>query len=339
MHRHLSPSFTVAGTPVGGDATPYFIAEAGSNFDQDFDTGRRLIDIAADAGADAVKFQLFRADVLMPGGGEAHAAFKAVELDPAWVPRLAAHAAEREITFLASAFDAESVGVLESAGVPAHKIASSETTNLALLDVIATTGKPVFLSTGMCDLVDVQEAVTRCLERGNASVAILQCGAMYPLPPEHAHLRVMDTYRTVFGAPVGFSDHSLGTQLTLAAVARGAHVIEKHFTHDRSADGPDHFYALEPEELKQLIAQSRDVFAALGEASKEMLPAEREFGRREGLYAARDIAAGTALGADDIEVKRPAIGLRARHRDSVTGLRAVRDIAAGDALAWDDLAP
>ena len=339
MTRKLSNSFTVAGKTVGDGAEPYVIAEAGSNFDQDFDTARRLIDIACVAGADAVKFQLFRADILVPDGGDSHAAFKAVELNPEWVPGLSQHAVDRGIAFLASAFDHESVEVLEAVGVPAHKIASSEATNLALVDAMAATGKPIFLSTGMCDLVDIQEAVDRCLARNNPDVAVLQCGAMYPLPPEHAHLRAMDLFRTVFGAPVGFSDHSLGTALPLAAVACGGNVIEKHFTHDRTASGPDHFYALEPDELGQVIRDMKIVFSALGEARKDLLPAEREFGRREGLYAVRDIAASSILGEKDIEARRPALGLRARHSAAVTGMKAARDIPAGTALEWDDLIP
>lgn len=339
MDKKLETEFTVDGVSVGSSARPYIIAEAGSNFDQDLDTARRLIDIAVEAKADAVKFQLFRADALYPPGHNMNTAFKAVELNPDWVPLLAEHAAAQEIAFMASAFDPESVRVLEEVGVPAHKIASSETTNLPLVDMIASTGKPVFLSTGMCDLVDVQEAIGRCLARGNGAVAILQCGAMYPLPPEHANLRVMDLFRDVFSAPVGFSDHSLGTHLTVAAVARGANVIEKHFTHDRAADGPDHFYALEPSELRQMIENIHAVAASLGEARKDLLPAEREFGRREGLYAARRIAAGETLQRDDVEIARPAIGLRARHHAAVLDMRAAHDIKAGAPLNWSDLLP
>jgi sialic acid synthase SpsE len=339
MTEKLQPTFAVGPAQIGATERPYFIAEAGSNFDQDLDTGRRLIDIAAEAGADAVKFQLFRADALYPDRGAIHAAFKAVELNPDWVPKLAEHAAARNLTFMASAFDTQSLAVLESIDVAVHKIASSETTNLPLLDQIAATGKPLFLSTGMCDLVDVQEAVARCLVRGNRQVALLQCGAMYPLPVEHVNLRVMDLFRDVFDAPVGFSDHSLGTHITLAAVARGAHVIEKHFTHSREAKGPDHFYALEPNELKQLIADAKDVYEALGTAQKEMLPSEREHGRRNGLYAARDISDGTVLTAEDIKIQRPAIGLRARHLDAATGMHATHAIAAGTPLTWDNLRP
>lgn len=339
MTSQLNKTFDVNKVTVGGSNEPYFIAEAGSNFDQDLDTGLKLIDIAADAGANAVKFQLFRADALYPDGGELHAAFKAVELNPDWVPKLAEHATSQELTFLASAFDPESIKVLESIGVPAHKIASSETTNLKLLDQFAETGKPLFLSTGMCDLIDVQDAVARCLARGNNQIALLQCGAMYPLPPEHAHLRAMDLFRNVFATPVGFSDHSLGTHITLGAIARGANIIEKHFTHSRNAKGPDHFYALEPAELKQLIADARDVRASLGVAQKEMLASEREYGRREGLYAVRNIAAGSVLTTADIEVRRPAIGLRARYLKAAVGMHARRGIPEGTPLTWEDLCP
>jgi N,N'-diacetyllegionaminate synthase len=337
MKKHLSQTFNVANSLIGGDTPPYFIAEAGSNFDQDLGRARELIDIASEAGADAVKFQLFQADVLFPDGGETHAAFKAVELNPDWVANLAHHASAKGITFLASSFDQESVAALEQVDVLAHKIASSEATNLPLIDKIAATGKPIFLSTGMCDIVDVQETVDRCLARGNPNIALLQCGAMYPLPPEHANLRVMDLFQTMFGAPVGFSDHSLGSALALGATARGAKVIEKHFTHNRSAEGPDHFYALEPDELKTLIAHTKAVFAGLGSARKDLLPSEREFGRREGLYAQLDLSANKIIKEGDIEVRRPALGLRARHLQVVRGMRTTRNIPAGKPLTWDDL--
>ena len=220
MTSQLNKTFDVNKVTVGGSNEPYFIAEAGSNFDQDLNTGLHLIDIAADAGANAVKFQLFRADALYPDGGKIHAAFKAVELNPDWVPKLAEHAASQHLTFLASAFDPESIKVLESIGVPAHKIASSETTNLKLLDQFAETGKPLFLSTGMCDLIDVQDAVARCLARGNNQIALLQCGAMYPLPPEHAHLRAMDLFRNVFATPVFQNPLELGADIVVYSTTK-----------------------------------------------------------------------------------------------------------------------
>ena len=334
----LAAAFSIGGKRVANGAPPFVVAEAGSNFDQSLDTAYRLIDAAAEAGADAVKFQLFRAESLYPEGTEGYRAFKAVELDPDWVQDLDRHAHERGLPFLASAFDTRSVDVLEAVEVPAHKVASSEATNRALLAYMAAKGRPILLSTGMCDMVDVHEAVDLCVASGNERVVLLQCGTVYPLAPAAANLKVMDLFRETFGGPVGFSDHTLGRAAAVAAVARGAAVIEKHFTLDRTAKGPDHAYALEPADLKRLIAEVREAHQALGAPVKEMLPEERQFGRRDGLYAARDIDAGETIAAADIRVERPALGLRARYRDAVTGTRAARPIKADAPIAWEDLA-
>ena len=333
----LAAEFSIGDSRIANGAPPFVVAEAGSNFDQSLDTAYRLIDAAAEAGADAVKFQLFRAESLYPEGTEGYQAFKAVELDPDWVQDLDRHAHERGLPFLASAFDTRSVDVLEAVEVPAHKVASSEATNIPLLAYMAAKGRPILLSTGMCDMVDVHEAVDLCLASGNHRVALMQCGAVYPLPPAAANLRVMDLFRETFGGPVGFSDHTLGRAAAVAAVARGAAVIEKHFTLDRTAKGPDHAYALEPAELKRLVAEVREAHQALGAPVKEMLPEERQFGRREGLYAARDIDAGETIAAADIRVERPALGLRARYLRMVTGACAARVIKADEPIGWDDI--
>jgi sialic acid synthase SpsE len=334
----LDAAFEVSGRRIANGERPYVIAEAGSNFNQSLDTGYALIDAAAASGADAVKFQLFRPESLYPPGTKEYDAVSAVTLNPEWVPSLADHAEAQEIAFMASAFDVESVDILDAANVPAHKVGSSEATNLAVLARMAKSGQPIFLSTGMCDMVDIHEAVAICVAHGNRQVALMQCGAMYPLPPELTNLKVLDLFRRVFGGPAGLSDHTLGFAVPVAAVARGAAVIEKHFTLDRTTEGPDHFYALEPDELKQLVTMLHEAHSAIGQGVKAMLPEEREFGRREGLYAARHIAAGAVLTMADIEVKRPAIGLRARYRDLADGARAARDIAAGEPITWNDLA-
>ena len=331
----LLNEFQIAGQVVGAGSAPYVIAEAGSNFNQDLDTARKLIDVAADSGADAVKFQLFSAAALYPGGGELHDIFKSVELDPAWVSKLAQHAKDRGLAFLASAFDMGSFDLLQAQGVPAHKIASSETTNLAFLHYAASQGRPLIVSTGMCDMVDVEEAVNVCLGAGNREVALLQCGAMYPLPPDLANLRVISSLAARFGCPVGFSDHTLGHAAAIAAVGLGATVFEKHFTLDRSSKGPDHFYALEPVELKAYVSGIREAHAALGSAFKEMLPKEKELGRRDGLYAARDLAVGEKIGAADVASRRPAVGLRARYAATLTGARMVKNVGKDQPLTWD----
>lgn len=331
----LQNEFTIGGRMVGGQAFPFVIAEAGSNFNQSLDTARRLIDVAAEAGAGAVKFQLFRANLLYPNGGEMHRIFKSIELNPDWVPILNQHAKERDIQLIASAFDKYSVDVLEALNTAAHKIASSEATNLGLMHYVASKGKPVIISTGMCDMVDVEEAVNVCLGAGNKKIILLQCGAMYPLPNELANLRVINTFKDRFHCPVGFSDHTLGHVAANAAVGLGATVFEKHFTLDRSAEGPDHFYALEPKELKAYIDTLNEAYKALGSSIKEMLPNEREVGRREGLYAARDLSAGERLKVDDISIRRPAIGLRARYASSLVGAFLKKGLKKDEPLTWD----
>lgn len=331
----LTNVLTIAGTPVGGHTPPYVIAEVGSNFNQDLDTAKKLIDVAVAAKANAVKFQLFRANLLYPNGGELHDIFKSIELDPDWVPHLARHAEDQGIHFMASAFDMQSVDVLEAVNAPAHKIASSETTNLALVHYVASTGKPVVISTGMCDMVDVEEAVNVCLGVDNRQVILLQCGAMYPLPPDLANLRVVTSFAERFCCPVGFSDHTLGQAAAVAAIGLGATVFEKHFTLDRKSQGPDHFYALEPGELNAYVAALREGHQALGSPIKDMLPKERELGRREGLYATRDLAEGEMLKAEDITVRRPAVGLRARYGKMLIGARLTRKVGKDEPLTWE----
>lgn len=333
----LLAEFDICGREIGPGHAPYVIAEAGSNFNQSLDTAKKLIDVAADAGADAVKFQLFLADALYPDGGDLHKIFKSIELNAAWVPDMVAHARSRGLHFMASAFDRGSVDVLVRAGVPAFKVASSEAANLPLLHAMAATGKPVILATGMCDMVDVEEAVTICEGAGNHAVALLQCGAMYPLPPEQANLRVIRTFADRFGCPVGFSDHTLGFAAAATAVGLGATVFEKHFTLDKKSEGPDHFYAAEPDELKRYVATIHEAFAALGGADKQMLAEERRVGRREGLYAARALEAGAVLTSEDIAAHRPAAGLRARYRAAIVGARLTRAVAAGEPITWEHL--
>lgn len=333
----LKNELKIAGTSVGGTASPYIIAEVGSNFDKSLNKAYKLIDVAAAAGANAVKFQLFRADFLYPNGGELYDVFKSIELDPEWVPKLDQHARDQGLHFMASAFDLKSVDVLESVNTPAHKVASSETTNLGFLHKLASTGKPIIISTGMCDMVDIEEAVSACLGAGNDQVVLLQCGAMYPLPNALVNLRVIQSLAQRFNCPVGFSDHTLGQVAAITAIGLGATVFEKHYTLDKKGAGPDHFYALEPDDLKSYVAAVREAHEALGSGEKQMLPKERELGRREGLYLARDVARGETITAADVIAKRPAIGLRARYASAIVGATLTQAVDKGQPLTWDVL--
>lgn len=328
---------TIAGHRIAGDSPPFVIAEAGSNFNQSLDIAKRMIDVAAESGAQAVKFQLFRAEALYPPGTELYDIFKSIELNPDWLAPLNDHAAAAGILFAASVFDLDSLAALEAIGVPLHKVASSETTNLRLLGAIAATGKPVLISTGMCEMSDVAEAVSLCRGAGNDNLVVLQCGSVYPLPPALANLRVLDGFATGFGTQLGYSDHTLGLAAAAAAVALGARVIEKHFTLDRGMEGPDHSYAMEPGELKSYVRVVNDAFAALGSPTKAMLPEERAVGRRDGLYAARKIAAGAEIEQDDIAIQRPAVGIDARFARAVVGSEAREAIAEGEAITWSHL--
>lgn len=333
----LKTAIKISNKTIAADHPPYIIAEAGSNFNQSMDTAKQLIDVAATAGADAVKFQLFQANQLYPNGGELYDIFKSIELDSGWVPDLQKHAHDQGIEFLASAFDRKSVDALEAANVPAYKVASSETTNLSLLHYMAAKQKPMIIATGMCDMIDVEEAVNICAAAGNEDVALLQCGAMYPLPQELVNLRVMHAFQDRFGCPVGFSDHTLGISAATAAAALGACVIEKHFTLDRSSEGPDHFYALEPNELKAFVRSVGEAQQALGSPIKALLPDERKLGRRDGLYAARNIAAGEVIKETDITVRRPAPGIRARYLSAVSGATAKCAITKDEPLVWEQI--
>ena len=189
----------------------------------------------------------------------------------------------------------------------------------------------------MCELSDIAEAVRLCSGLGNDKLVLLQCGSLYPLPPEQANLRVLESFGSSFGTALGFSDHTLGAAAAAAAVALGARVFEKHFTLDRSMEGPDHSYALEPAELKAYVRTINEAHAALGSPAKAMLVNERKIGRRNGLYAARAIAAGSTLGAGDIVARRPAIGIDERYARAVAGTRTRKAIAEGEAIGWTHL--
>lgn len=333
----MTPELKIKNTTISNAHKPYIIAEIGSNFDQNFSKALKLIDTAKEAGANCVKFQLFRADVLYPNGGEMYDIFKSIELNPDWIPKLLEHASNQNLHFTASCFDNLSFKILEDVGVDLHKVASSETTNLKLLQSMAKSGKPTIISTGMCDMVDIQEAVNIFEGVGNSQFALLQCNAVYPLMTEDSNVGVIQNYANFFNCVVGFSDHTTGINAALAAVGLGGRVFEKHFTLDKNGDGPDHFYAMEPEELRTYIASIQDVFCAIGSDRKEMLASEREQGRRDGLYFSNDLKKGHIVSANDIEVSRPAPGLRSRYTELVLGAPLANDVKGGKPVFRTDL--
>ena len=328
----------------------FIIAEAGVNHDGSLDDALRMVDVAADAGADAVKFQTFQAEQLVTrraakaayqarNTGEDGGQFgmlRALELDRDAHHRLAAHAAERGIRFMSTAFDLDSLAFLATLDMPAVKIPSGDLTWGAMLLEASRLGPPLIVSTGMANLEEIRAALSviafgltqEGLPRGEADlqaafadpaaqarlrerVTLLHCTTEYPAPLAAVNLRAMDLMAETFGLRVGYSDHTLGTTVAVATVARGAAVIEKHFTLDSARPGPDHAASLEPDELKAMVAAIREVEIALGRAVKAPGPEEaanRSIARRS-LVAARPIASGEVLTPDALTAKRPADGL------------------------------
>ena len=336
---------------VGGGAPVYVIAEAGSNHDQKLDQAKRLIDVAAEAGADAVKFQTFAADrivaetptrakyldSILPADKTMSDLFRELELPREWHADLFDHATAAGLDFLSTPFDFEAVDLLDGLGVKAFKVASYELWHLPLIREIASRGKPIICSTGMADMADVQDAVDTVAATGNEQLILLHCVVNYPPPFSDLNLRAIETLRAAFHVPVGYSDHSPGWTAPVIATALGAAVIEKHFTLDRSLPGPDHRFALEPGELRSMVEAIRDTEAALGDGVKRMAAAESDLYRtaRRSLFAARDIAEGSTLTEADVAVLRPGTGIEVRDLPNVVGRTARRAIARHEPLSWE----
>jgi N,N'-diacetyllegionaminate synthase len=347
-------SFTVAERRLGDGAPTYVIAEIGANHDRDLGKARALIDAAADAGADAVKFQTYSGDriysrktpsfrYLDPIAGDKSPAelLEEISLPREWQPLLADHARSQGVHFFSSPFDHEAVAELEAVGVPVMKIASFEIGDHGLIRRAAESGLPLFISTGMATLGEIEEALHAAAEGGAPAVALMQCTSLYPAPPESANLRAMETMRIAFNVPVGLSDHSTGIAVPIAAAALGAALVEKHFTLDRSSVGPDHPFALEPPELAAMIAGIREAQSALGDGRKAgPSDAEREemytLARRS-LIISADLAAGTVLEREMITVKRPGFGIAPKFLDQVVGRTLRVDVEYDDILTWDML--
>lgn len=353
-------------------ASTFVIAEAGVNHNGSLDTAKKLVDEARAACADAVKFQAFRADRLVSaraakatyqkrstGGDESQLAMlRALELDAAGFRQLAEHALDVGIEFLSTPFDIESVAMLVDLGVRRLKIGSGDATNAPLLRAAARTGLPLVLSSGMCTLADC-EAMLAVVAAGyleasrgervdptdallspegqallEQRVTLLHCTTEYPAALAETNLRVMPMLRDAFGVSVGYSDHTEGIAVPLAAVALGATVIEKHFTLSRELPGPDHVASLEPSELREMVAGIRAVELALGRSFKRPSAAERANAvvARRSVVAARRIARGERITADMLDTKRPADGVSPMRADEIVGRNAARDYQPDEAL-------
>ena len=351
--EQLTEQLAIAGRRIGPGEPPYVIAEIGSNHNGDMDLCRRLIDAAGDAGADAVKFQSWTKTSLISSAEyerntryaaerKAPTLAEAVEryqMTPDRLRDVAAYCRKRGIVWFSSCFSAAEVDLLEELDAPAYKVASMDVTHLPLLRHIAATRKPVLLSVGMATLGEVERALGTLHEGDSGPVALLHCVSLYPSPPDSVNLRMIETWSRAFGVPVGYSDHTLGVSVPIAAAARGACVIEKHFTTDRTLEGWDHALSADPAELRALVEGCRDAFRALGSAVRSVGPDELEkrkvFRRR--MVAIRPLKQGDRIGAADVEFKRPGTGIQPDELDYVVGRALVRDVTTDEELAWSDL--
>lgn len=345
---------TIGDRAVGAGQPCFVIAEAGVNHNGDVDMALELVRAAARAGADAVKFQTFVAERLVTadaakaryqaehtGAEETQAAMlKRLELTPGMHHAVIEECARAGLMFFSTPFDEQSADFLESLDLPVFKIPSGEVTNLPYLAHIAAKRRPMILSTGMSNLAEVARAVETIERAGPAPLAILHCLSAYPAPGEQANLRAMQTIRDAFARPTGFSDHTVGTAVALAAVAMGANLIEKHYTLDRTLPGPDHAASLEPDELARMVADIRLVEAAQGDGIKRPQPVEAEIAAvaRKSLIAARDIAAGEVIVREALIAKRPGTGISPADLHWVVGRTARRALPADTVLSTDDLA-
>lgn len=349
----LKLEFKIGGRMVGPGHPCFIIAEAGVNHNGDMDMARRLVDVAAQAGADAVKFQTFKSEKLVslstPKAGyqlqttdateTQGEMLRKLELPPEDHMGLQAHCKEAGLLFISTPFDEDSADFLAELDVPAFKIPSGEVNNLPFLEHVARKGKPVILSTGMSYLSEVDEAIRTIRNAGCDELVVLHCVSNYPADPADVNLGAMNSMATALGVPVGYSDHTLGIQVPLAARALGACVIEKHFTLDRGLPGPDHPASLEPQELIDMVRGIRIVESALGHGRKE--PADSEANSRQvvrrSLAAKVDIGPGEVLSPNLLTQLRPGTGIPPNFMDQVIGRTLRRALRSGELLDWSDL--
>jgi N-acetylneuraminate synthase/N,N'-diacetyllegionaminate synthase len=339
---------------VIGERFPCFIiAEAGVNHNGKLDLAKKMVEVAAEAGVDAIKFQTFRAEkIVSQFTPKAEYQKRQTDLNESQLEMLkkyelgweefkilADFTRQKNLIFLSSPFDEESADFLEEIGVSAYKIPSGEITNLPLLQHIAQKKKPILLSTGMATLGEVEAAVEVLKSSGATEIALLHCVSNYPTSLKEVNLRVMESLRSAFRLLIGFSDHTLGVTASLAAVAMGASIIEKHFTLDKKMPGPDHQASLSPKELKKLVQGIREVEEALGDGVKKLTAEEKEIKRviRKKIVARRNLPAGTVISFDCIALKRSPEGLDPQYLELIFERKTKVQIARDEPITLDKL--
>lgn len=342
-------SFLKIGDCKVGKGYPCFIiAEVGSNHNNDFDTALRLIDAAADTGADAVKFQTFKAEkhyskktpTFKYLNSSTYELIKKLELPREWQKKLKEYCDKKKIIFLSSPCDTEAVDQLFELDVQAYKISSFDMVDLGLLEYMAKKGKPVIVSTGMADYEEISDVFKTMKKVNNDQLILLQCTSLYPAPPELSNLSSMNTMENMYGCICGYSDHTVGIHIPIAAVALGAKVIEKHFTLDKNSEGPDHKFAIEPHELKELVKGIRDIEKAIGNGYKlgpSELEEEMYIKGRRSIIAVENITKGEKITLDKITIKRPGYGIKPKYIQHIIGKTANCDIESDSWITWNML--
>ena len=333
-----------------GDGEPCFIiAEAGVNHNGSIELAKELIDAAKDAGVDAVKFQTFKTENLLSKNivvpkhvGSKESLFdtiRGLELSEEAHYVLSKYCKQKGIVFMSTPMDNNSVDLLEDIGVPVFKVASCDLDNLPLLKYISKTEKPIILSTGMGSISEVGEAIEVIKSNGNADIILLHCVSAYPPKVEDVNLRAMETLRTAFKLTVGYSDHTIGINIPLAAVALGAKVIEKHFTLDKNMEGPDHAVSADPDDLERLVSGIREIEESFGTGlkvpSKDEIEMRRSF--RKSIVAITDIKKGATIMPEMLSLKRPGTGISPKYFDFIAGRKAERDINKDVLLTFKDI--
>jgi N,N'-diacetyllegionaminate synthase len=342
-------AFEIEGRMMGLGQPCYLIAEGGVNHNGDIEIAKRLIDEAKAAAADAIKFQSFTADSIATKdcpkamyqskeAGSQRAMLSRLEIDAKGLLELRKYANQREITLLSSPFDLASVDIVDAVGIPAFKIGSGEISNTPLLQRVANKGKPVIMSTGMATLGEIETALDVLRDAGAVDIALLHCVSEYPSNPKDANLLMISTLWECFGLPTGFSDHTKGFYLPLAAVTLGACIIEKHLTLDKGMKGPDHKASMEPSEFKEMSKAIREIESALGDGVKRLTHHERSNRDvvRKSIVAKVRIPAGKKITAAMLTTKRPGTGIPPANLELIIGSIAKTDIEPDRLLDWTD---
>lgn len=336
---------------IGGDTPTFIIAEMSANHKQDFNKAIEIIKRAKEAGADAIKFQTYTPDTItldcdneyfqikqgtIWDGTTLHKLYQEAYTPWEWQPKLKEIAEKEGLICFSSPFDKTAVDFLENMNVPAYKIASFEITDIPFIEYIASKGKPVIISTGIATLSDIEKALNACRRMRNNQVILLKCTSAYPSPMEEINLKTIPNMSETFNTIVGLSDHTLGTHVSVASVALGAKVIEKHFTISRSEGGPDAAFSMEPDEFKDMVKGIRGVEKALGKVTYELT--EKQLKSREhsrSLFVVKDINQGEILTNENVRSIRPGFGMETKYINNVLGKKVRKTIAKGTPLKWD----